>query len=108
MKKKNEEFDNRVDRTLGSLDHLQRVPANPYLYSKIEQRLNAVPEKRIWGWSRQPGPALLILLITFNVFTIVQFNRSDISSAEHRNALSEAYGWSQEASTGIYEDFNWE
>ena len=110
MKKNNEDLEKKIAKTLESLDHLQRVEANPYLYSKIQERLEASTQKNAGypNWSKQLGLAFLILLMMVNVFTIVQYSRTSTARTDNMGTLSEAYGWSESSTSGIYENFNWE
>ncbi len=106
MKKKNEDLEKKIEETMESLDHLQRVEANPYLYHKIQERLQASAQKNVRqsNWNKQLGFAFLVLLMTVNVFTILQYNRTNSTTADGMSTISQAYGWS-ESSSDIYDNF---
>lgn len=106
MKKKDKNSALKTERTLESIDHLQRVEANPYLYSKIQERLHQEPEQssRLGTlWRFQIGVAFLLLLMMANVFTLLQYSPGDTARDTNITSLSEAYGWSESSSMGVYE-----
>lgn len=64
---------NQVEEILQSLDGMNRAEANPFLYTRIQARLDmGSSEKNAWGWIRKPvfSFATLSLLIILNVAAI--------------------------------------
>jgi hypothetical protein len=69
------QIEQEVEKTLGSLDHVKRAGANPFLFTRIEAALKN-EERRGWGravsFMARPVVAfatiLLILLVNFAVF----------------------------------------
>jgi hypothetical protein len=73
-----------VDDTLSSLDDTQRAEANPYLYTRIEQRLKnryaAAP-----SYQKKLMPVLaiaLVLFISINVVSLFKVNTTDTSASK--------------------------
>lgn len=108
---KNKEIEKKVDRTLESIDHIQRVEANPYLWSKIQGKLEPNSAQDNFGtkWYRamnlQTGMAFLLLLGLFNVFTVITYSNAH-TQTENKDSLSsltQAYGWSESSEMGVYE-----
>jgi len=65
---------NQIDKTLSSLDNIQRAKANPNLYKMIRQRLNSAQQ------NNQVKPTLAwqltiacLLLLTINVLSLMDF-----------------------------------
>jgi hypothetical protein len=69
-----------VDETMESLEGVQRTPANPFLYTRIEQRI-----KNRRGFSNQTKlmPVLaiaLVLFISLNVLSYLKVNTGPASA----------------------------
>ena len=86
-----------VEKTLQSWDNINRLEANPFLYTRIEQRsknLDAPPEKRVWGWVWQP--LLVAVIIAMNFFTIATaFNSTEKQSVY--DSIAEQYNISSDS-----------
>ncbi len=114
MKKKDNSTENKVDRILESIDHIQRVEGNPYLYSRIRERLKDEGDKSLSFFSRKSvinarlGIVMLAILCLVNVFTIINYSSIDRSETSGISSLSEAYGWSDDSSQGIYDSIDFE
>jgi|WetSurMetagenome_2_1015567.scaffolds.fasta_scaffold105364_4 hypothetical protein len=69
---KNFNIEEEVEKTLGSLDGVKRVEANPYLYGRISSRMQTYPaaKKHVLGFVIV---AILILLI--NIVTLISYNK---------------------------------
>jgi len=69
----NEELHKKIEETLASLDGMQRAEANPFLYSKIRNRMQApaafVPQNLAWRMV-----IALVVVALVNVFTIQHFS----------------------------------
>jgi hypothetical protein len=111
MKNKKEEIEKRVDRTMESIDHIQRVEGNPYLWSKIQGKLESNEAQGNLGtkWYRalnlQAGMAFLLLLGLFNVFTVITYSNARVQTEnkDKLSSLTQAYGWSEYSEMGAYE-----
>ena len=71
-----------VDETLNSLDAVERAEANPFLYTKIEQRLKNRYEPS-GSYQRKLMPVLavaLVLFISVNVVSYFKVSTTDVSS----------------------------
>ncbi|HTY08909.1 MAG TPA: hypothetical protein VMF29_07070 [Candidatus Edwardsbacteria bacterium] len=74
----------QVEKTLSSLDGLQRAPANPFLYQKIRQRMDG---RRA---AERVNPALAwrlaaacLLLLGLNVLSLVRYHKVETVSSEN-------------------------
>jgi len=65
-----------VEKTLNSLDGIQRAAANPYLFTRIKARLEG-EEKSFWGRSltflSRPSVAVPAIVLTILINTAVFF-----------------------------------
>lgn len=64
-------IDQEVEKTMDVLNHLQRVPANPYLMTRLNARLQevsgSIPKRSFnWAWG------LAALLLALNLFGFLQ------------------------------------
>lgn len=73
MKKTDYDPQSEADQTLGALEHLQTVPDDPWLATRVEARLRAAhqpapqrPGQLAWKW------ALASLLVAANLLTILK------------------------------------
>ncbi len=95
-----------VDETLESLDGVQRVEANPYLYTRIEQRLKNRNET-LAPDQRKLMPVLavaLVLFISLNVVSYFKVNTNDSATTSAKStsgvdAFANEYNLSEE--TGL-------
>ena len=88
----------RIEETLNSLDGLQRAEANPYLYSKIRNRLQSenelMPKALAWRMI-----VVLAIVALVNVITIRHFqlqpasnkNGTELVANEYAIALPQTY-----------------
>ena len=85
----------RVEETLHSIDSIERVPPNPYLMTRLNQRLNELeqsksPKKNQWtpAWV-----VVVVALIFINVYTIInQSYYNSASSTVGQDTYSSTYG----------------
>lgn len=79
----NKDLHNRIDETLNSLDGVQRAEANPFLYSKIKNRLERketfVTPKLAWRMVVAVAVIALVNLVTIRHF---QSEKSNSNGAE--------------------------
>jgi hypothetical protein len=80
-----------IEKTLQSWDNIKRLEANPFVYTRIEQKiknLDAPPEKHSWVWVWQP--LLVAVIIAMNFFTIATaFNSNEKQSVY--DSIAEQY-----------------
>jgi hypothetical protein len=77
----------RISEILKSMDDLQKVDPSPYLFSKIQTRLNEskrdiIPVK--WAFT-----SLVSLAVIFLIVTITLTKKDDKGSNESQNYISE-------------------
>jgi hypothetical protein len=68
-----------VNETMESLEGVQQAPANPFLYTRIEQRLKSRQE---YSYQRKLMPVLaiaLVLFISLNVLSYLKVNNEPAS-----------------------------
>lgn len=82
MKKKKYNIEEEVQKSLDSIDHIQRVEENPYLFTRIQERLRQQEEKIVTTHSRIPTWQLAMVLGLFilNSFALVQSGYFDSES----------------------------
>ena len=72
-----EQIQQEVEKTLESLDGIQRATANPYLFTRIKARLQRNPAgfwSRATGFISRPAVAIaaIVLVISINAFVLFQ------------------------------------
>ena len=80
MKKTEQQIQQEVDSTLESLDGIQKASANPYLFTRIQARLQKQPSGTWEGISdflTRPVVAIATILIVIVVNLAVFFNNSN-------------------------------
>ena len=84
MKKKKPNLQEEVEKTLDSLERIERVEGNPFLFTRVIEQIKSEQAPQTSGnllWQ----PALMTLLIVLNVFTAVRY--LTVKQAEQRTAL---------------------
>jgi hypothetical protein len=97
---KNENIERRIEETLNSLDGLQHAEANPFLYTKMEQRLRNKHEGVASGNTFYRLAFALIIFIVLNVFTYTKFHSVDTTNGAAKTgieAFASEYGLQQSA-----------
>ncbi|MCE1165992.1 MAG: hypothetical protein LWX07_11395 [Bacteroidetes bacterium] len=76
---KRDKIEEEIEKTLNSLDGISGAEANPFLYTRIEARLNEQPadRSRLYGYVMA---AVIILLI--NLFSFVIYNSKVVTVSE--------------------------
>ena len=76
------EIDRRIEETLESLDGIRRAEANPFLYTRIQARLNQTRSgiERVVMFAGRPAFAFLVLLIVLGTNLMVVLNGSSEST----------------------------
>jgi hypothetical protein len=78
----NNNIEKLVDDTLGSLEGLQRAEANPFLYTRIAQKMKNRQEPPAYQRKLLPALAVaLVLFISLNVASYFRMNTADAGSA---------------------------
>lgn len=87
--KKQEKIEQEIQRTLSLLDQPQKMPANPWFYVRVKQRLDAPTRSFSLRWAIL-RPAFLIILLAANLGTAIwYFNET---STDTRQELIEVLG----------------
>lgn len=96
-----------IERTMASLDDLQRLEGDPDLYEKIMKRVKKQPGRTIPLYRRRPvAAAAAILLLAVNLLSVRAYIKTNQVSAEENyyEALMEDYDQSLMKNTEI-QDF---
>jgi hypothetical protein len=78
--KRNLQVEQKVDRAMQSLDGLAPAEANPYLYTRIQQRLQNKQQSGSFSSMMFRLAVVLIIFIAINVFTFEKFSANTGSS----------------------------
>jgi hypothetical protein len=95
---KNENIERRIEDALNSLEGLQPAEANPFLYTKIEQRLRNRHEGFVSSNTFYRLAFALLIFIVLNVFTFTKFHPVDATNGETKTgieAFASEYGLQQ-------------
>src|SRR5574342_1359717 len=98
-KKDKTAIDAEVQKTLQSLDHLPKVKANPFFYTRLQQRL-AVRHRRETGsifdviFHKALRPALVPLLIAVSIGAgiWIGYKPTTANRTTYLNSMIETYG----------------
>jgi hypothetical protein len=83
-------IDEQIDKTLSSLDGMQRAQANPFLYQRIRQRLDTARSgTRIAPALAWRLAAACLLLLGLNVISLVRYHR--VETASNENPVQQLY-----------------
>ena len=100
MKNKDRHIEKEVQRTLDSTDTIQRVEGNPFLFAKLQERLNQQEEKQVTT-RRTLSPAWQIaaigLLFFINGFILLEsgyfnYTPDDVATIDD---LASEYSWTE-------------
>jgi hypothetical protein len=95
---KNDNTERRIEDALISLEGLQHAQANPFLYTKIEQRLRNKHEGVTSSNTFYRLAFALIIFIVLNVFTYTKFHSVDATNGATKTgieAFASEYGLQQ-------------
>jgi hypothetical protein len=102
---KQHELDKRVEETLDSLDGLSRAKANPFLFTRVEARLNQSGKtgwEQLTAYIARPAVALAMLCMVILSNAVVMYSRSAKEEVpEQQLALTEEYNMTV---TAFYEE----
>lgn len=74
---------NEIDKTLSSLDNFQKQKAKPFLYTRIQAKLENEVSQPLFSWFFDTPilkPALATLIVALNIITILQLSNIDSDS----------------------------
>lgn len=86
MKQRND-IEKRVEEALNSLDGIQRAAPQPWLFSRIKQRLAAGEDRTVWGaiggFLEKPAIAIagLCFILIVNVFLVFNSQQKENAAA---------------------------
>lgn len=89
---KNFDINEEVEKTLGALDHHERVDASPFFYTKLQSKLKKKEEIKQASFSLLNlwQPALIVILVIVNIFTISEFTNTNDTQSVYQ--LANEYG----------------
>lgn len=87
--KENRKISEEIEKTLNSLDGLQNLESNPYLYTRLKTRIeeNSARSKPSFLHKPELKPLLFLLLLIINVITTVYFLESNKTSDTAKSSL---------------------
>lgn len=87
------ENNNEIEKTLNSLDGIQRPEANPFLYKKVMNRLHrkeavviSITPRVVWQ-----AVACFAIIIALNVFVCLRSNNNENTQSENSNPIGQEY-----------------
>ena len=76
----NEELQHKIEETIQSIDGIKRAEANPFLYTRVMEKLNSAPAASfIKKWVLWPVSAAIVLMIVVNVRVLTRVDNSALS-----------------------------
>ncbi|MBI9072637.1 MAG: hypothetical protein JEY94_13625 [Melioribacteraceae bacterium] len=88
MNKKNT-IEEEIQKTLAQFDNAERLPSNPYFYTRVKQRIDE-RKKTHRTFFAVLKPATLALLLLINVSTVTWYlNGSTTTSVDTKSELAE-------------------
>jgi len=81
-----------VNKTLESLEGMEKAKANPYLYDKVLHRMQTVAEHRFVKPAMvRLALAAIAVIICINVYSLLHYEKTGSSSASTGNAFGTEY-----------------
>lgn len=101
MDKPRQNIEAEVERTLGAVDDIQRVDGNPYLYTRIQERMRQQKPTAVAGTVSSWRMALATLLFVANIGSAYFYYQKSIQAnqAVGIEAIASEYGLDTEEST---------
>ena len=93
---KRRKIDEEVRKTMEVFDRMERVEGNPFLMTRLEEKMQTSSGVRRPRLAIQW--AMLALLLLVNVFVLISQQETGVDSASLETEIAEEYGWSEEAS----------
>lgn len=85
---KKEKIEQEINKTLAQFDEAERLPSNPYFYTRIQARLEE-KQRRKTGFAAILKPALISALVAINLTTAVWYLNlsTEVNQSENRQEL---------------------
>ncbi len=103
---KNINIQDEINKTLTSLDNIERRKAKPFLYTRIQAKLDTNYKTESYNWFFDTPilkPALAVLFIAINIFTIWQISIPENTLLSNKeviiNSFTEEYAFNQSTET---------
>lgn len=110
MKKNKHIIEQEVQKTLDSVDKIQRVEGNPFLYTRLQERLRQEQEgKSVTIRTRVPvfQLAMVGFLLFINGFALIQSDYFDQGNAETTASNLDEFAAEYALTTGDAEDLDY-
>ncbi|MBB6004002.1 hypothetical protein [Arcicella rosea] len=62
-------IEEEIAKTLESIENIQPVASNPFLYAKIKHRMNKLSQPTIVSWLTYAKLAICMIIVGFNIIT---------------------------------------
>ncbi|PKP08341.1 MAG: hypothetical protein CVU09_16340 [Bacteroidetes bacterium HGW-Bacteroidetes-4] len=72
----NKNLNPEIEKTLASLNNIQKTKADPFFYTRLTAKLEREQEPRVWHWFFDIPilrPALMLLFAVINLFTLMNW-----------------------------------
>jgi hypothetical protein len=89
----NNKYQEEARKTLGLIDQLDRVEGNPYLYTRLQARMQREDKRLRIRWAIQL--AVLLLLVAGNIYA-VSLKMQETQTTDPLETLADEYGLEQE------------
>lgn len=101
MDKPRQKIEAEVERTLGAVDDIQRVDGNPYLYTRIQERMQQQKPAPMAGSFSSWRMALATLLLVANISSAYFYYQKSVQAnqAVGIEAIASEYGLDAQEST---------
>lgn len=84
-----ERIQQEIDKTLEQFDNAERIKPNPFLLTRIEARIREEKRERKFSVARTVlRPALLLIILAANIFTISEFLHYRTESTGSNDTMS--------------------
>ncbi|NRB50881.1 MAG: hypothetical protein HRU41_24640 [Saprospiraceae bacterium] len=94
MDKPRQDIESEIERTLSTLDEVERVSGNPFLYTRIQEQMRqsktGSSSKRAAAWSL----AFAVLLLLVNISSVLMYYQKSVQAdqAAGIEAIASEYG----------------
>ena len=86
-------YQEEARKTLDVLDHMERAPSNPYLYTRLQARMEREDRLFRLRWAIQL--VVLLLVVQDNVLAVT-WKMQEVQSPDPLETLADEYGLEQE------------
>ena len=83
-------MEDEVEKTLRALEGMERAEPKPFLYTRLKARMERQAKPApIIGWRLRPAylVASLVLLVSLNIWAVMQYNRQKISVSANQPSI---------------------